>query len=178
MLEFAKLYEDVVNFLLRRTCTEEKYKFTQPSYIEPIRVDESDWSRIQRVSTFNGNVLAFFQATIDRGSNIVNQITILSFKTSSLQEKKSIRNDLLNFLLYLLENFKKVKFSCCTENPVINKYIKLVDYLFSRPVGVYREELLINGKYYDEMLFEIISSEKVIKELKKLIDTSYYKANK
>jgi len=176
MLKFAKAHEEQLKKYFMNTILDKKYQFVQIGYHAIPEISGDDWNRIQRVSILQaGNtsyLLGYFCAFINRTNNMVDQLTIMSF----LPEDKYVHlgrvfaKDLLTFLINLLTTFRKVRFSCCPENPIVRRYRNLVSKQgIGRAVGTYEKELFIRGSYYDEECFEILSSPNVIQKLENLL---------
>ncbi len=122
-----------------------------------IQIDPNDWNRIQYVSKdFNGNIIAYFEARINRGFNIINDLEILKF----IEYPNIIWiHDFIRFLKVLLleKNFRKVVFYAIIDNPSFTKCeLYLLKYKLVKEVGVMKNHCILNdGKIYDMKIFEI-----------------------
>ena len=169
MLKFAKLYEQELSKTYLTIICEPKYGYVNQDYIAPNTIDEDDWNYVQRVRLYEDKIIGYMHGSTSRASNRITQLAIWSV-ASNLSQYREFELDCLNFLLYLLNNFRKVEWSVCMSNPVRKSYTKLIKKLGGRIVGISKQVHLVNGVYEDEELYEIMSTEEVKIKLRKLIE--------
>lgn len=168
MLKFAKLYEQELSKTYLTIICEPRYGYISEDYISAHKIDEDDWNYVQRVSLYENKIIGYIQGSTSRASNRIVQLCIWSI-ASNLKEYREFELDCLNFLLYLLNNFRKIEWSVCVNNPVKKSYRKLIKELNGSIVGISQQVHLINGKYEDEELYEIMSTDEVKLKLQNLI---------
>ena len=168
MLKFAKLYEQELIKIHLNTITQSKYGYVNTDYLCGIKIDEDDWNYVQRISLYNDKIIGYMHGSTSRASNRIVQLNIWSV-AGTLKEYREFELDCLNFLLYLLNNFRKIEWTVCVNNPVKKSYRKLIKELNGSVVGISQQVHLINGKYEDEELYEIMSTDEVKLKLQDLI---------
>lgn len=158
-LEIAQLYKDNV-------LGNEKYKYwNYDSYwTEPIKIDTSDWNKIQRVSlNAEGKVIGYFNANVDRASNSVSSMSILNFYLDSKNLPITFIRDLESFIdyLFLTLKFEKINFCVAIGNNAGERlYDHFIQKFGGKIVGIKRKEVkLVDGSYYDIKLYDILREE-------------------
>ena len=161
MLDIAINYVEQVKQKFRSTWFKERYKYwTATNYSEEWNPIESTWVDHQIVSVRNGEVIGYNGYGIDRASgDLVHNLNIINF-----EEKPSITfaRDLGQVLIDIFEkyNFRKLSFYVVVGNPIEKSYDKMCERYGGRIVGVKRKNTrLIDGKYYDEKLYEIFKED-------------------
>ena len=161
MLDIAINYVEQVKQKFRSTLFKERYKYwTATNYSEEWNPIESTWVDHQFVSVRNGEVIGYIGYGIDRTSgDVVHNLNIINF-----EEKPSITfaRDLGQVLIDIFEkyNFRKLSFYVVVGNPIEKSYDKMCERYGGRIVGVKRKNTrLIDGKYYDEKLYEILKED-------------------
>lgn len=161
MLDIAINYVEQVKQKFRSTWFKERYKYwTATNYSGEWNPIESTWVDHQFVSVRNGEVIGYIGYGIDRASgDVVHDLNIINF-----EEKPSITfaRDLGQVLTDIFEkyNFRKLSFCVVVGNPIEKSYDKMCERYGGRIVGVKRKNTrLIDGKYYDEKLYEIFKED-------------------
>ena len=164
MLDIALKYKSELQSLFQNVVYgSEEYKYwNYAGYwdVSSSSVDESDWSSISRVSKdYNNKILGFFKAIVLRDSNKIDGMSIVNFnlKTCSI----TFIRDLESFIEYLFSiGFNKIKFNCVIGNSAERLYDKFIIKYNGRIVGISKQEIkLVDGKYHDVKLYEILRSE-------------------
>lgn len=157
MLDIAINYAEQVKLKFRQTWFKERYKYwTGTNYSDEWNPVESTWVDHQFVSERNGEVIGYIGYGIDRASgDVAHHLNIINF-----EEKPSITfaRDLGQALTDIFEkyNFRKLSFYVVVGNPIEKSYDKMCERYGGRIVGIKRKNTrLIDGKYYDEKLYEI-----------------------
>ena len=138
---------------------EDQYKFVNISsywYSSFLKLPDSDWEEIVRVSFAEDKVFGFFKATVDREVNQITSLTIINFNLKTISF--TFIKDLENFVRYLIEykKFNKISFSVVVGNPAERMYDKFTEKYNGRVVGIKKNEVkLVDGKFYDLKLYEI-----------------------
>ena len=139
---------------------EDQYKFVNISsywYSNFLKLPDSEWDEIVRVSFAEDKVLGLFKATIDREINHVSSLMIVNFNLKKISF--TFIKDLESFVRYLIEykKFRKISFTVVIGNPAEKMYDKFIEKYNGRVVGIKKNEVkLLDGKFYDLKLYEII----------------------
>lgn len=164
MLMPAKEYEDQLNGCMSKTVMDLHYKWYHLQYPDPIiKVDDTFWNKIQLVSVYEGVVQGYFKADWKRPENYINSISCINFDHSRNKNisinKNTFAIDVRNFLKYLAYdiNVPKVEWNVTMGNPVEKHYNRFVKLFSGRIVGIERYAHFINGKYYDNKMYEWIN---------------------
>jgi len=165
MLDFAMSHENDLMRLIRKTWLRPEYKFYyQGSYYEELEIDESTWGSIQMVCSGQyGVVIGYLEATINRDSNKVSNISLVRFnndKDYSIVWAKDVSTFLEN--LFKIHKFRKIEFYVIVGNPIEQQYDRFVKKHNGRIIGVSKEAIkLWDGKYYDKKMYEIMRPENI-----------------
>ncbi|MDR2407470.1 MAG: hypothetical protein LBE13_05090 [Bacteroidales bacterium] len=159
MLELAYLNQEALNKSWQKCLTAGIFffYFFDPVLQYKVEIVNNDWNILQYVSKNNaGEINGFFAAYINRNHNYVENIDIIN-----LTEKSNIIFivDLVDFLEIILikRNFRKAVFHAISDNPATKSYGRYIKrYNLGTIVGVLKQsKLLLDGKYHDEMIYEI-----------------------
>jgi hydrogenase maturation factor len=146
---YTKIEE--LNTKIAATAMDPYYKYYHLSYAElTITVDESFWQKVQMVSVnHEKEVCGYFKAGWTRPENHISSISITSL----------FAKDIINFFKYIMFELKpkKINFYAVVNNPAVIQYDKLVEGLGGYIVGIKKYEHLINDKYYDLKIYEVIN---------------------
>lgn len=169
MLKFAKLYEKELTQLYYNNITDVKYQWINCNYNGALEINNDDWNTIQRVSLDNetSNIIGFLEGRVVRSCNKISELLIFS-NANTLREYKIFEADLLDYMIYLLTNFRKLEFSVVVGNPVRKKYHQFLKVVGGRVIGTYTKSCRINGQLYDDERYELISTPEVISKVKEL----------
>lgn len=153
---YTKINE--LNAKIAATAMDPYYKYYHLSYAGlTITVEDSFWQKVQMVSVnHEKEICGYFKATWARPENSMNTITIINF---NMDNPILFAKDAIAFFKYLMFELKpkKINFFVITNNPVMEHYDKIVENLGGRVVGIKKYDHLINDKYYDSKLYEIIN---------------------
>lgn len=158
MLDVAINYEDQVRERFRSVWFKEKYKYwNATSYYEDWNPVESTWTDHQFVSVRDGIVIGYISYCIDRADgDVVHSLNIINFEkrpsgTFALYCGHAIRS------IFEKYGFRKLNFYVIVGNPIEKTYDKMIERYGGRIVGIKKKNSrLIDGKYYDEKLYEIM----------------------
>lgn len=143
---------------IANTVLDPYYKYYHLSYVgNTVEVEKNFWSKIQLVSLNTENkICGYFEAKVGRPENCVDGVNIINFDK---ENPRLFATDLTKFFKYLLLEYKtkKINFSVAVGNPVEKQYDRLVESLGGRIVGIKKHDCLVNNKYYDMKLYEIIN---------------------
>lgn len=160
MLKLAQPYSSQIEQAkIKIIENEEQYKFVNIYsywYSSFLKLPESDWDEIIRVSFAEDKVLGLFKAIVERDTNHVSSLMIINFNLKKISF--TFIKDLENFIKYLLKykKFKKISFTVVVGNPAERMYDKFIEKYNGRIVGIKKNEVkLVDGKFYDLKLYEI-----------------------
>jgi hypothetical protein len=162
LLAQAILYEEQLKKQYATAMCDDYYKFyMSTSYRNFIpNIQNSDWSTIQRVSVDkNSNVIGYMSAEIDRDSKVVNRLGLLNF---TKQINVIFAQDLIKFIKELRDRYaaSKFEFMAFVGGDAERMYRKFIKRHGGNIVGTFRSTAkLIDGKYYDATMFEIMREE-------------------
>lgn len=157
MLHPAKAFEEKLNIVYQSVILEQRMKWWHMEYENTvIEVNDSFWTDIQLVSVKDKKVQGYFSAHISRPENFINSLSCINFK---LEDPMTFAMDLMHFINFLLykKNFGKVNWEVVIGNPVETHYDSLCTKLGGRIVGIKKHNTLIDGKYYDLKMYELIN---------------------
>ena len=144
---------------------EEKYKFynfTSWWNGEEVPTDISEWNTISRVSVGDDKVLGYMSADIVRDTLNVSTLRVINFNLNTIS--LTFVKDIKKFIDYLfsVRKFNKLEFKVAVGNPAEKLYDKFIEKYNGRVVGTYTSHIkLIDGKYYDVKLYEVMNPLKV-----------------
>jgi len=160
MLDLAIKHKEELQEKFRNTWFDEKYKYWAcGNYYEESEIAESTWSYHQFVSLdSSGKVIGYISYHIDRGNDFVDGLNIINFSDNAavfgLDAGRAIRDIFEKF------HFRKLNFVVVIGNPIESTYDKMVSRYGGRIVGTQRKNIkLIDGKYYDEKLYEVLAED-------------------
>jgi hypothetical protein len=157
MLDIAGKYENQLKELFANITFDENFKFLfGSSYRDDYLSDKSTWNKHEFVSVYGNEVIGYLKYNIDRDANVAYGMQIVNFKSKS---NIYFSRDLNKFLIDIFEkfHFRKLKFCCYVGNPIEKMYDKYIKKYGGRIVGIEKENnKLIDGKYYDLKLYEIL----------------------
>lgn len=158
MLIPAYTKNEELNSKMAKTVMDSHYKFYHLSYAEPvIEVDNTFWNKVQLVSVNDRNkVCGYFKAIYSRPENCINSLSIINFNK---EDPGLFALDTVSFFKYLILNLKvkKIYFRAAVNNSATKHYDKIVAKLGGRVVGIEKYAYLINDRYYDSKIYEIIN---------------------
>lgn len=161
MLDLAINHTEEVTNKFRSTWYKDKYKFFHAtSYCEEWHPEESTWTNHQFVSMRGNEVIGYIGYSIDRADgDIAYGLCIINFEdkpsaTFAVDLGKALRNIFEKYC------FRKLRFTVIVGNPIEKSYDKMCLRYGGRIVGVLTENVrLIDGKFYDEKIYEIMRSD-------------------
>lgn len=159
MLQPAIKYSEQLKNKLRDTWFIEKYKYYHTNgYYDELQINNDTWNKHQFVSVYNDEVIGYIFYNIDRRSNFVYGLGIINFSDNKIVFGMDLGQALKD--IFEKYKFRKLRFSVVIGNPIEKSYDKMIKKYNGRIVGIYKKEtLLIDGKYYDEKLYEITREE-------------------
>ena len=156
MLELALNHQEQLNTKFRQTWEDDKYKYYHnANYREDMEIPHSTWTSHNFVSLHDGEVIGYIGYQIDRSSDYVYGLGIINFAE---EQKAAFAKDLGVALRNIFDkyNFRRLEWSVVIGNPIERSYDKLCYKYGGRIVGTYINRYrLIDGRYYDEKLYEI-----------------------
>lgn len=159
MLKPAIMYKDQLESLQYQLYFEDKYKYWNCSvYYEPLNIDPSTWSIHQFVSVLDGEVLGFISYQISRSEDAIYNLNIVNFS----DHKATFGRDVVQALKDIFEKygFRKINFEVVIGNPIERSYDKMIKKYGGRIIGIKKEDVrLVDGKYYDRKMYEVLASE-------------------
>lgn len=160
MLDIAINYNEELKRKFRSIWFSDRYKYwANGNYYEEWNPAESTWVNHQFVSISGGEVIGYIGYSIDRASEFVYGMNIVNFEdTPSLTFSVDLGRALKD--IFEKYHFRKLCFSVVVGNPIEKSYDKLCKKYGGRIVGVQKEHTrLIDGKFYDEKMYEILREE-------------------
>jgi len=159
-LELSILYEYELKNTMKKILRDDKYKyyFTGNYYDYNFTVPEDSWNNLQMVSIKDGEIIGLLGAFITRNTNSVSDLYFINFKDINYTYSKDMRD----FIVELFEkyNFNKINFRVVIGNPIEKMYDKYIEKYGGRIIGIRKDEVrLIDGKLYDDKLYEITKDE-------------------
>jgi hypothetical protein len=157
MLKPAKAYDQELQRVVADTALDERLKWWSSSYIEPvIDIDTHFYNKTQLVSVYNNIVIGYFSASWRRPENFVYSLRCVNFHN---QHKGVFAKDIQRFLDYLVNvsNTPKINWSVYIGNPIEKTYDRFCERHGGRIVGIFKSDVVINGKYYDKKVYEWIN---------------------
>ena len=159
MLEPAIKYKEQLEKLQYGIWFDEKYKYWNCDvYYDTLNIENNTWNKHQFVSVVNEKVLGYIAYNVSRADNSVYGLSIMNFSDN----KAAFGMDLGQALKDIFEkfNFRKLNFTVVIGNPIEKSYDKMIKKYGGRIVGIKKEDVkLIDGKYYDRKIYEILASE-------------------
>ncbi|MCK9327619.1 MAG: hypothetical protein M0P69_19145 [Bacteroidales bacterium] len=159
MLVPAILHEEQLKKNYAKAICDDHYKFYMATSYRNFTPDvkNSDWNTIQRVSIDkDGNVIGFMSAEINRDSKVIDRFGLLNFtKAINL----IFAQDLIKFIRELRDRYdaSKFEFMAFVGGEAEQMYRKFIGKHGGNIVGTMkRTSKLIDGKYYDATMFEIM----------------------
>jgi len=120
-------------------------------------IDMNESKKLQYVSVYQGNVIGYAEAKVDRVNSVVEQLLVIRF------DEKVHVTVILDFfaflkLIFVKRNFRKMVYHVIDGNPSMSMYQKhLVERLqIAKKIGtIHQYKKLRDNNYYDMSLFEI-----------------------
>lgn len=160
MLDIAIKHKDKLTERFRETWFQDKYKYWNcGNYFEEISISDSTWADHQFVSLdSSGDVIGYIGYKIDRANDHVYSLNIINFTDNKvsfgIDAGRALRNIFEKF------HFRKLCFSVIVGNPIEKTYDKMIERYNGRISGYQKEHVrLIDGKFYDEKLYEILAKD-------------------
>ena len=157
MLDIAIKHQEQLTQKMYDVWFNDKYKYwNNESWYQSFKVDLDTWYKHQFVSIDNDGILVgYIGYNIHREDDSVDGLSILSFTDNSLV----FGADLLAAIKDIFEkfNFRKLNFTVVVGNPAERHYDSIIKKCGGRIVGVKeKDSRLIDGKYYDLKIYEIL----------------------
>ena len=159
MLEPAIKYRNQLESVQYDIWFNDKYKYWNSNvFYDSMQIDTDTWGRHQFVSVNNGEVLGYIEYSISRTNNSVSSLSIMNFSDNKIVFGKDLIQALKD--IFVKYRFRKINFSVIIGNPIEESYDRMIEKYGGRIVGIYKDDVvLIDGKYYDRKLYEILASE-------------------
>ncbi|MCL1700775.1 hypothetical protein [Lysinibacillus sp. Bpr_S20] len=159
-LEFAVDHDHKLQALMRKAMLDEKYKYYfYSSYFRyDIDVPRDSWNHLQMVSVKGNEIVGLLGAYIDRETRNVTDLYAINFHDINYTFSKDFRS----FLTDLFDKFyfNKISFKVIKGNEAEKMYDKYIEKYNGRVVGYRKNEvMLLDGKYYDDKIYEITRNE-------------------
>jgi len=160
MLEYAKKHEEKLRQIFFDTAFNSYYMYENfYSYREVLKLSDDTWNENHFVSIYNYEIIGFIAYRIKRDVNSTHGLIISHFGDYK-QNKYIFGKDVMTAIKDIFEkyNFNKINFSVAVGNPVEKTYDRLVKHYNGRIVGIKEQEIrLIDGRLYDEKMYEILA---------------------
>lgn len=116
---------------------------------------EEAWEFTEQVSINGANeIVGYFQATIKRPENFVENILALNLKNNSYTFAKDFKDFWTS--MFDKHKFRKIRFYVIIGNPAEKLYDKIVTKYGGKIIGLFRDEVLFNdGTYRDVKIYEL-----------------------
>lgn len=158
MIDIAQKYSDILKLKFADIVYDEKYKFCNGGYVDEYKPSESTWNTHEFVSIHKGEVIGYISYGINRNEYDVSGLRAINFSDNKIV----FGLDLMKVVegIFSKFNFRKLSFGVYVGNPIEKSYDKMIEKYGGRIVGVKKEECkLMDGKYYDFKIYEILKSE-------------------
>lgn len=160
MLELAIKHKDQLISKMYDTWFKDKYKFyNNANYYNEIVIADNTCDLHQFVSiNSKKEVIGFIEYNINRPNNSANELCIINLTN----DINTFGSDCMTAIKDIFEKFniRKLSFSVLIGNPIESKYDKLIVKYGGRIVGIKKDEIkLLDGKYYDEKMYEIFRND-------------------
>lgn len=159
MLEPAIKYKEQLEKVQYEVWFNDKYKYWNYGvYYDTLQINTNSWNNHQFVSVVNGEVIGYIAYNVSRSDDSVDALSILNFSNN----KAVFGMDLGQALKDIFEKyrFRKLSFTVIVGNPIEKSYDKMIKKYGGRIVGTKKEDVkLIDGKYYDKKIYEILADE-------------------
>jgi hypothetical protein len=162
MLDLAIHHINELQVTFSQLITKEQYKFCifEPFTKYFLEIDSQDLNKIQYVGIDEKtkSIVGYVEARVNRLHNFIEQLIVLTFKTSNNILKGK---DFFTFLDILLNKyrFRKIIFSSISDNPATKMYFKYLvnKYKIATHCGHYKNHYYLrDGKIHDLDVFEIV----------------------
>jgi hypothetical protein len=168
MLDVAIKYKEQLNKLQYDLWFNDKYKYWNNSiYYQEFQINSDTWNKHQFVSVKDGKVIGYIAYNIARETNSVYALSVINFSDNKIIFGKDLRQALND--IFDKYRFNKIDFTVVIGNPIEETYDKMVKKYGGNIIGIKRDEAkLIDGKFYDLKLYEILADEyQVFKNINK-----------
>ena len=168
MLDVAIKYKEQLDKLQYELWFSDKYKYWNNSiYYQEFQINSDTWNKHQFVSVKDGKVIGYIAYSIARETNSVYSLSVINFSDNKIIFGKDLRQALND--IFDKYKFNKIDFSVVIGNPIEKTYDKMVKKYGGNIIGIKRDEAkLIDGKFYDLKLYEILADEyQVFKNINK-----------
>ena len=158
MLKAAQLYEQELNKNFWECSYDEKYKWYFINNGGGVELPRNSFDKVDLVCiNGNGEVTGYFSYKIVWSDLRIYDLAIIGFTNNSA----GLLIDVYKWIKDLLENkhFHKITFWAVKDNPANRIYEKLIEKLNGRVVGVFMDDIMIDGEYHDCVSYEIINKE-------------------
>lgn len=157
MLDIAINYTEELEKKFHSIWFKDRYKFhANANFYEEFTLSESTWTNHQFVSLSGGEIIGYIGYGTDRVADFAYGLSVVNF-----EDKPSVKfaMDLGKALTDIFKkyNFRKLCLSVVVGNPIEKSYDKMCKRYSGRIVGIQKDHTrLIDGKFYDEKLYEIL----------------------
>ena len=102
--------------------------------------------------------IGYISYSIARADNSVHSLNIINFSENKVTFGMDLRRALRD--IFEKYRFRKLSFTVVVGNPIESSYDKLIERYGGRIVGISKVDVkLIDGKYYDRKLYEILAED-------------------
>lgn len=160
MLDIAIRHKEELIERFRAVWFDEKYMFwNYSSFYEEWEVAESTLERHQFASLDSeGHVIGYIAYGIDRSNEYVYALNIINFTDNRIVFGMDCGQALRD--IFEKFHFRKVNFSVVVGNPIEKSYDKIIRRYGGAVCGYQRQNVkLIDGRFYDEKLYEILAED-------------------
>lgn len=159
MLKPAIIYKEQLETLQYQLYFNDKYKYWNCGvYYEPLNIDPNTWNGHQFVSVLNEEVLGFISYSIARSDDSVYNLSIINFSDNKMTFGRDTGQALKD--IFEKYGFRKINFEVVIGNPIEKSYDKMIKKYGGRIIGIKKEDVrLIDGKFYDRKMYEILANE-------------------
>ena len=159
MLDYAYFHKEKLKRTWAKAARDPRFQFIRSGSCTDLDfyIKDNTWSTLRCLSLSNkGEAVGWFEVSVSRETYDAHSMRIINMLGHT---NITFANDMKEFFrrLFLVWNFKKVKFAVAVGNPAEAMYDKFVAGYGGRVVGVnYRDIRLSDGKLYDMKLYEIL----------------------
>lgn len=126
------------------------------NYNPSAEIKNTDLRKDEWVSVFDGEVVGYFCAIIDKTTRSVADVSIANFKKDPRYGK-----DFIAFIKYIRRRYRAVRWAVVEGNPVEKMYPAILNRYGGRYVGTFKKKIrLHDGRLYNENWYEILNEDR------------------
>lgn len=155
MLEVANLHEEELKRCMLQTWYDDKYKYYHPTMYRHWELPAENNYRLFAVLDKNRMVIGYIEYWIEAHAEIAKDFIAINFSDDIITFGKDLRQVIHD--IFCVYNLRKMEFVVVIGNPIESTYDRLVEKYGGAIIGIRHDHFrLIDGRFYDEKLYEIM----------------------